>query len=164
MHPKIRNVAASAFIFLFASSTQLLADTIHYHNLKYGTEITFPTGLFFKQEEIPLDGSGMVWSGKDDSSLAIYTMANALVLSKQEFAKMAAEPFETRDVKVKMLIEKNTVALSGNDNGQLFHMKYLFDNDDIIHGLIVKYPAKNAAPYAEYLDEIAASLTVKPSN
>ena len=155
-------IPASAILFLCAMPVSAAySDTLRYHNFKYGTEITFPMHLFTQRQDAPSDGSGMCWLGKNTSSLCVYTVANALVETPQQFGQRVAKSYLDQNIKIYLDTTGSRITVSGNENGKIFYMRYLFDNDDIIHSVIIRYPTDNRAIYEEYLKDIADSLSVK---
>jgi hypothetical protein len=132
-----------------------LADTLTYRNSRFGTTITFPAELFERRMDPPANGDGMTWTSAGGASLAVYGANNALAVDPQGLAdQVAASGVEITYRRV----GSNWVVLSGYEDGLIFYQRFEFGADDVIHGVLIKYPESQRGVFDPILGDIAGSL------
>ncbi|WP_404401924.1 hypothetical protein [Pelagibacterium halotolerans] len=155
------------------------ADTLTYENARFGTFVTFPAEVFREAMEPPPRGEGITFLSPDGASLAVFAMNNALEATPEEFAELSAsgvgidvETSHYRDgddlITVsgwsdrEIFIERSSgdgwVVVSGWTDEGLFYKRFVFGDDNIIHGLQIKYKFSERETYDALIDEIAASF------
>lgn len=133
-----------------------LADTLTYRNSRFGTTITFPAELFEQRMEPPANGDGMTWTSAGDASLAVYGANNALGLDPEGLANQVAG---NGGVEITYRrVGSNWVVLSGFEDGLIFYQRFEFGADDVIHGLLLKYPEAQRSIFDPLIADIAGSL------
>lgn len=136
-----------------------LADTLTYRNDRFGTSVTFPAELFRQAMEPPANGDGMTFLSDDGASIAIYGFNNALMADPAELADQASDPQGRDGFEITYRrVADNWVVLSGFEDGMVFYNRLLFGQDDVIHGMMMKYPPEARSIYDPIVGAIAASL------
>lgn len=134
------------------------ADTLTYENARFGTFVTFPAHVFQQAMEPPPRGEGMTFLAEDGASLAVFAVNNALDLSPEEFADQSASVESAASEVTYRRVVDNWVVLSGIENDWIFYKRFVFGGDDIIHGLLLRYPHSRRDSYDALVEEISASL------
>lgn len=157
--PETRNVILPAVMAtLLTVSMPAFADTLTYRNDRFGTSVTFPAELFAERLEPPQNGDGMTWVSDDGASLAVYAFNNALDASPEQLADQASERDEPGFEVTYRRVAKDWVVLSGFDAGAIFYTRFEFGADNVIHGMLLKYPPSERATYDALTGVIAGSL------
>ena len=135
------------------------ADTITYTNARFGTTISFPAGIFRQQMEPPDNSDGATFVAPDGGSIAVYGMNNAAGQTPTELADSVADPGERGDFEVTYKrTGKDWVVVSGPEDGSIFYHRFEFGADDVLHAVLIKYPAARKADYDPLVGPIAGTL------
>lgn len=137
---------------------QSAAMALTYSNERFGTSVTFPEDIFSRHMDPPANGDGLTFLSEDGASLAVFGMNNALSQTAQGFideAKARTDPgYELTYSKA----GRDWVVLSGYEDGVIFYQRMEFGADDVIHGLLIKYPPALKSKYDPLVGPIAGSL------
>jgi hypothetical protein len=145
----------SVLTLAMVAAAPAAADTLTYRNSRFGTTITFPAELFEQRMEPPANGDGMTWISANGGSLAVYGANNALALDPEGLAnQVAASGVEVTYRRV----GRNWVALSGYEDGAIFYQRFEFGADDVIHGMLLRYPPSLRGVFDPLIADIAGSL------
>ena len=149
-----------AWIVAFATvvPASAVADPFTYVNERFGTTVTFPGEIFSNAMRPPDNGDGMTWLASDGASLAVYGSNNALEHTPRDIVDEAKSRNEAGYELTYHHAGPDWVVLSGHENGLVFYHRLEFGSDDIIHGLLVKYPRSLKAIYDPLVGPIARSL------
>lgn len=156
MRQVIASVAAIALLWLTGVAA---AKDFTYVNDRFGTTATFPVDVFSEQMPPPENGDGSTWLSADGASIAIYGSNNAL---EQTPDSMLADAKARKEAGYELTYGKagkDWVVLSGFEAGVVFYQRLEFGADDVIHGLLVKYPPALKTKYDPLVGPIAASLS-----
>jgi hypothetical protein len=150
-------VAAAAFLCALLISVPVAAET--YVNPRFGTTLDVPAEVFSQPQPPPDNGDGQRWRAPDRAELAVFGSYNAL---EQAPADFFAELVASRKQLTKLTysrVEDRWGVVSGFAGQEVYYEKYLFGaGDEIIHGLILRYPAALKAKYDPLVGPIANSL------
>ena len=139
---------------LFAANA--LAASRTYENDRFGTSATFPADIFSQEQAPPDNGDGQRWLSDDGASLAVFGSYNVL---DETPASREAEARVNGERKVTYSrTGQDWVVLSGTDGDRVFYERYVFGPTDIVHGLVIEYPASLKAKYDPLVGSIARSL------
>lgn len=135
------------------------ADTLTYENARFGTLVVFPAELFSETMDPPENGDGMTWLAADGASLAVYGMHNALMVGPGELADQAGAADGRPGFEVTYRrVGSDWVVLSGYEGDEVFYHRLEFGAGDVIHAMLMKYPAALKEKYDPLVGPIAASL------
>jgi hypothetical protein len=145
----------SVLTLAIVAAAPATADSLTYRNSRFGTTITFPAELFEQRMEPPANGDGMTWMSANGGSLAVYGANNALALDPDGLAnQVAASGVEITYRRV----GSNWVVLSGYEDGLIFYQRFEFGADEVIHGMLLRYPEAQRGVYDALIGDIAGSL------
>ncbi|KQZ13401.1 hypothetical protein ASD44_04400 [Mesorhizobium sp. Root554] len=148
-------VISALFGFTLVASIALAAP-FTYENDRFGTSATFPSDIFSQEQAPPENGDGLRWLSDDGASLAIFGSYN--VLDETPKTREAAAKAEKDRPATYSRTGKNWVVLSGTDGDEVFYERYVFGPTDIVHGIVIEYPASLKAKYDPLVGRIAGSL------
>lgn len=134
------------------------ADDVTYSNDRFGTSVTFPAELFDQRMEPPVNGDGMTWTSRDGASIAVWGTNNALDLTPQSLAELETARDTPRYDVTYHRVGSDWLVLSGYDEGLIFYERFVFGSNDVIHGVLVKYPASLRSTFDPLVGSIASSL------
>ena len=135
------------------------SDTLTYRNDRFGTSVSFPPELFRRAMEPPANGDGMTFLSEDGASIAVYGFNNALMADPGELADQASDPQGREGFEITYRRVADTwVVLSGFDDGMVFYNRFLFGENEVIHAVLIKYPAQAKTIYDPLVGAIAGSL------
>jgi hypothetical protein len=137
---------------------QMLAAQFTYVNERFGTAATFPNEVFSDRMGPPANGDGLTFLSADGASVAVFGMNNALAQTPQGLVDEAKARDDEGYELTYSSAGKDWAVLSGYEEGQIFYERFEFGGDDVIHGLLMKYPPALKAKYDPLVDPIAASL------
>lgn len=150
-------IAAAAFLPALLLAAPAAADS--YVNPRFGTSIKFPAAVFSQPQPPPDNGDGQRWRSPDGAELAVFGSYNAL---EQAPADFFGELVESRKQTTKLTysrVQDRWGVVSGFAGQLVYYEKYLFGaGDEIIHGVILSYPADSKAKYDPLVGPIANSL------
>ncbi|MFC6486382.1 hypothetical protein [Nitratireductor sp. GCM10026969] len=135
-----------------------LGDSLTYKNARFGTVVTFPAKIFLRAMDPPPRGEGMTFLSRDGASLGTYAMNNALGLSPEEFAEQADDCAVGECEMTRRHVEDGWVTFSGERGGHIFHKRWKFGQDNIIHGLTYRYPSSAWDVHDQLADGILQSF------
>jgi len=151
-------IARLAALAVVLAASPVLAESYTYVNARFGTAITFPDEIFSQAERPPDNGDGMTWTSRDGASLSVYGSYNVLELTPAELADQASES-DAADFRVTYRqVKSDWVVVSGIEGDMIFYQRLELGADDVIHGMLLKYPAARRAAYDRLAGTIAASL------
>lgn len=127
-----------------------------YENARFGTSATFPAEIFSREQPPPDNGDGQRWLSEDGASLAIFGSYN--VLDETPTGKEAAARVNGGRKVTYSRTGQDWVVLSGTDGDRVFYERYVFGPTDIVHGIVIDYPASLKAKYDPLVGSIARSL------
>lgn len=137
------------------AATPSLADEMRYTNARFGTSIAFPAEIFSQAMEPPANGDGMTWRSSDGASLAVFGQNNALEMSPKDLIAEASQP----GVMITYSrAGKDWAVVSGTQDGTIFYQRFELGADDVIHSVLLRYPAARKATYDPLVGPIAATL------
>ena len=131
------------------------AGEMRYANPRFGTSVTFPAEVFSRPSTPPANGDGMTWHSADGASLAVFGGYNVLSQSPRDLIAEAAGPGITITYS---RAGKDWAVVSGTEGAEIFYRRSEFGGDDVIHSLVLRYPARLKAKYDPLVGPIAASL------
>lgn len=150
-------IATAAFLSALLISAPVAAET--YVNPRFGTAVEFPAEVFAQPQLPPDNGDGQRWRSPDGAELAAFGSYNAL---EQTPAGFFAELIASRRQTTKLTysrVEDRWGVVSGFAGQEVYYEKYVFgEGDEIIHGLILRYPTALKAKYDPLVGPIANSL------
>lgn len=142
-------------VAIAAAATPSLADEMRYTNARFGTSIAFPAEIFSQAMEPPANGDGMTWRSSDGASLAVFGQNNALEMSPKDLVADADQP----GVSVTYSrAGKDWAVVSGTQGGTIFYQRFELGANDVIHSVLLRYPAARKATYDLLVGPIAATL------
>jgi len=146
-------------VIISVAATASLADTITYTNARFGTQISFPAGLFTQTAELPVNGDGALFTHPDGGSLAVYAFNNALDLNPREMAaNMRSRIGENFSITYERIAE-NWLVQSGFEEGLIYYQRVEFGADNVVHGFLMKWPEALRTKYDDRISGIGKSLT-----
>lgn len=155
---RMKSLSVALASLLLAGGVALAAD-VTYVNDRFGTSVTFPGDVFAEEMPPPENNDGRTWLSADGASLAIYGSNNALEQTPQSLEQEAKSRSEAGYELTYSRAGKDWVVLSGIEEGLVFYHRLEFGADDVIHGLLIKYPPDTKAKYDPLVGPIAASLS-----
>lgn len=135
-----------------------LGDSLTYKNARFGTVVTFPAKIFLRAMDPPPRGEGMTFLSRDGASLVTYAMNNVLGLSPEAFAEQADDCAVGECEMTRGSVEDIWVTFSGERDGRIFHKRWKFGQDNIIHRLAFSYPSSAWNTYDQLADGILQSF------
>ena len=138
--------------------TPAAAKPFTYVNERFGTAVTFPAEIFSSRMEPPANGDGLTFLSPDGASLAVFGMNNAL---EQTPAGLIEEAMARSELGYRLTYSKagrDWAVLSGFEAGLIFYERFEFGASDVIHAVLVKYPAALKSKYDPLIGAIAGSL------
>lgn len=139
-------------------SAPAAADSLSYSNDRFGTRLTFPAELFEMRLEPPANGDGMTWRSADGASLAVYGAYNTL---EQAPSDLQADISDRRAAEGEVTYARsrdNWVVVSGTAGADIFYERHVFGAKDIIHSMVLTYPARLDSKYDPVAGAIAKTL------
>lgn len=141
-----------------ALASPALADPHTYVNARFGTSITFPDEIFSQPQPEPANGDGMTWRSADGASLAVYGSYNVLNLTPGALADQASTS-DSPDFQVTYRqVKGDWAVISGHAGDMIFYQRLELGADDVIHGMLLKYPTTQRTAYDRLAGSIAATL------
>lgn len=153
----MRQVLAGVAVVL-SLAANVAAGDFTYVNERFGTSATFPDDIFNMPLPPAENGDGGSWLSADGASIAIYGSNNALEQTPDSLLADAKARKDSGHELTYGKSGKDWVVLSGIDHGAVFYERIEFGADDVLHGLLIKYPAALKAKYDPLVGPIAASL------
>lgn len=153
-----KQLVHSLLVCALSFPASAFADSLTYTNARFGTVVTFPAKTFLRAMDPPPRGEGMTFLSRDGASLGTYAMNNALGLSPEEFAEQADDCAVGECEMTSRSVEEGWVTLSGERDGRIFHKRWKFGQDNIIHGLTLSYPSSAWNTYDQLADGILKSF------
>ena len=147
--------APLALIAALACAFPAAAGEMRYVNPRFGTSVIFPAEIFPRASTPPANGDGMTWFSADGASLAVFGAYNVLSQSPRELIAEAAGPGITITYS---RTGKDWAVVSGTEGAEIFYRRSEFGKDDIVHSLVLRYPAHLKAKFDPLVGPIAASL------
>lgn len=147
--------APFVLIAAFVCAFPVAAGEMRYANPRFGTSVTFPAEIFSRASPPPANGDGMTWHSADGASLAVFGAYNVLSQSPRDLIAEAAGPGITVTYS---RTGKEWAVVSGTEGAEIFYRRSEFGEDDVIHSLVLRYPAHLKAKYDPLVGPIAASL------
>lgn len=144
-----------ALIAALVCAFPVAAGEMRYANPRFGTSVTFPAEIFSRASPPPANGDGMTWHSADGASLAVFGAYNVLSQSPRDLIAEAAGPGITITYS---RTGKEWAVVSGTEGADIFYRRSEFGEDDVIHSLVLRYPARLKAKYDPLVGPIAASL------
>lgn len=151
-----RFTVISAFLGFTLIATVVSAASLTYENDRFGTSATFPAEIFSQEQPPPDNGDGQRWLSDDGASLAIFGSYN--VLDETPASKEAAARVNGDRKVTYSRTGQDWLVLSGTDDDRVFYERYVFGPTDIVHGIVIDYPASLKAKYDPLVGSIARSL------
>lgn len=148
--------AVLAGVSMFAGTAS--ADTLTYENARFGTTVTFPAHVFRQAMEPPPRGEGMTFLSADGASMAVFAMNNALDETPETLALQSDSGTEADGRVTYSRVSDDWVVVSGFEGEEIFYKRFEFGNDNIIHGLLIKYPSSRRDVYDALIGDIAESF------
>jgi hypothetical protein len=137
------------------AATSSVADEMRYTNARFGTSIAFPAEIFSEAMEPPANGDGMTWRSADGASLAVFGQHNALEMSPTDLVAEASQP----GVSITYSRSgKDWAVVSGTEGRLIFYQRFEFGADDVIHSVLLRYPAALKATYDPLVGPVVATL------
>jgi hypothetical protein len=134
------------------------AEPVIYVNSRFGTSVTYPDEIFTEPMPLPENRDGMTWRAADGASLAVFGAYNVLELTPADIADQESKSDSpTYEVTYRRVAE-DWVVVSGTDGDAIFYKRYEFGAADIIHSLILTYPASARSTYDRLVGRIGESL------
>lgn len=134
------------------------ADSITYLNERFGTRVTFPAELFETRLAPPANGDGMAWESADGSSLVVTASHNVLETTPKQMLDQAIRDAGDGRTVTYSVTRDTWLVLSGFEDGFIFYERWVFGGDDVVHGVILRYPAGRRAEFDPLVGPIARSL------
>lgn len=153
-----RSLLGSALACAMIFPVSAIADTLIYKNARFGTTVAFPARIFLQAMEPPPGGEGMTYLAPDGASLGTHAMNNALELSPEEFAELANNCGIGECEMSSLQIDGYQIIFSGEKDGSVFHKRWKFGEDNVIHGLTIIYPSSTWEIYDELVEDISLSF------
>ncbi|MGB3501575.1 MAG: hypothetical protein WBA44_08125 [Mesorhizobium sp.] len=136
-----------------------LAETTTYSNARYGTTVSFPADIFSTALEPPDNGDGQTFVARDGASLSIFASANPDASTPRQLLDEAASNAGA-DVRITYRKHgRNWAVLSGFKGGDIFYQRFELGTEDVVHSVLITYPAALKAEYDPLVGRIASSLT-----
>lgn len=132
------------------------AASLTYENDRFGTSVTFPADIFSQEQAPPDNGDGQRWLSNDGASLAVFGSYN--VLDETPKSREAGARVNGSRTVTYSRTGQDWVVLSGTDGDRIFYERYVFGPTDIVHGIVIEYPAALKAKYDPLVGSIARSL------
>lgn len=139
-----------------AFGTQAIADTLIYENARFGTTVSFPAELFDTRMDPPANGDGMTWTNTEGASLAVYGSNNALMVDE---AGLLADMRSSQPGTTYSASGDGWVVVSGIEDGQVFYHRIVFGSDDVLHGVLLRYPLDLKPVYDPLIKPIMDTLS-----
>jgi len=152
---RLQRLASTALVVL--SSSAAVAETAVYRNDRFGTTLSYPADVFSQPMEPPANGDGMTWLSADGASLSAHASYNALMLTPRAFADQAGRGNGHFEVTYRRVADR-WVVLSGFEDGDIFYYRFEFGADDVIHSMLLRYPAALRERYDPLTGAIGRSL------
>lgn len=151
---------AAALVLAALVAGPAAADSLTYRNDRFGTTVAFPAEIFRTAMEPPENGDGMTFLADDGASIAVYGFNNALMVSPDGLADQAGDPQgRPRFTVTYRRVGKDWAVVSGLDGGDVFYQRFEFGAGDVIHAMLMRYPASAKSAYDPLVGPIAASLS-----
>ncbi len=147
--------ASFALVAALLCASPVIAGEKHYSNQRFGTSVSFPAEVFSRASIPPANGDGMTWFSTDGASLAVFGGYNVLSHSPGDLIAEAAGPGVTITYS---RAGKDWAVVSGIEGEDIFYQRSEFGADDVVHSVILRYPASLKAKYDPLVGPIAASL------
>ena len=147
--------ASFALVAALLCAAPVIAGEKHYSNQRFGTSVRFPAEIFSRASIPPANGDGMTWFSTDGASLAVFGGYNVLSHSPGDLIAEAAGPGVTITYS---RAGKDWAVVSGIEGEDIFYQRSEFGADDVVHSVILRYPARLKAKYDPLVGPIAASL------
>lgn len=147
--------APLALVAALLCASPAAAGEMHYSNPRFGTSVSFPAEIFSRASIPPANGDGMTWFSADGASLAVFGGYNVLAQSPRDLIGEAAAPGVTITYS---RAGEDWAVVSGTEDEDIFYRRSEFGADDVIHTLVLRYPARLKAKYDRLVGPIAASL------
>ena len=147
--------ASFALVAALLCASPVIAGEKHYSNQRFGTSVSFPAEIFSRASIPPANGDGMTWFSTDGASLAVFGGYNVLSQSPGDLIAEAAGPGVTITYS---RAGKDWAVVSGTEGEDIFYQRSEFGADDVVHSVILRYPASLKAKYDPLVGPIAASL------
>jgi hypothetical protein len=132
------------------------ADSLTYTNARFGTSVTFPAELFDSRMDPPANGDGMTWTSTDGASLAVYASNNALMVDPAQLLENVVA--ERPEISYSQS-GPDWVVISGIEDATIFYERWVFGGDDVIHGVLLRYPESLRSTFDPLVGDIAGSLS-----
>jgi hypothetical protein len=154
-------LTAAALAWLLAAVGGASADErwTTYVNDRFGTTLSYPADVFALQPP-PENDDGRTLVAADGAKILVfagYNVANDTLASKRASLKGLDYALTSYNA-----TGKNWFVVSGHRTiggvDSIFYEKYVVSAADVIHSLIVTYPARLKARYDPIVDRVAASF------
>ena len=147
--------APFALIAALLCASPVAAGEKHYSNQRFGTSVSFPAEIFSRASIPPANGDGMTWFSTDGASLAVFGGYNVLSQSPRDLIAETAGPGVTITYS---RAGEDWAVVSGTEGEDIFYRRSEFGADDVVHSVILRYPARLKSRYDPLVGPIAASL------
>lgn len=135
------------------------ADSLTYHNDRFGTAASFPADLFGTIAAPPENGDGMTFLSEDGAQLAVFGRYNANDLTPKTLLGWLTGIGADNDAAVEYKATgSNWVVVSGHDGDMIYYERHEFGADGVIHALSLRYPDELRDIYDPLVGPIARSL------